>query len=189
MNIIFKKIIMTGSTYIEFDKAVSKGFLLIQKQVNPNFGLLIICGCNLGLRISDLLKLNFKDLKKDEFTIVEQKTGKIRTLQSNHHIKLALRYFEDSLSYKRGGKPFVSQKGTTYSIQQVNRLIKKYFSGNRISSHSLRKSFGRRVWEMNNKTDQALLYLSEIFNHSNTLVTRRYLGIRQEEIKDIYLNL
>jgi site-specific recombinase XerD len=35
----------------------------------------------------------------------------------------------------------------------------------------------------------ALIYLSEIFNHSSIAVTRRYLGIRQEQLKDIYMNL
>tara|TARA_R110002051_G_scaffold95783_2_gene165805 strand:- start:1493 stop:1696 length:204 start_codon:yes stop_codon:yes gene_type:complete len=67
--------------------------------------------------------------------------------------------------------------------------MKQYFGKNRISSHSLRKSFGRRVWENNGKSDEALTYLSEIFNHQSIAMTRKYLGIRADEIKDIYLNL
>lgn len=55
---------MTGSTYIEFDKATSKAKKLIRTSENPNFGLLIICGINLGLRIDDLLHLTFEQLKK-----------------------------------------------------------------------------------------------------------------------------
>lgn len=180
---------MHGSTYLDFNKAVTKGTKLIRSKENPNFGLLIICGCNLGLRISDLLKVDFNELKKDEFIIEEQKTGKRRVMQVNNHIKVALKYFEDTKAFKKGGSPFLSQKGTVYSVQQINRLIKQYFVGERLSSHSFRKTFGRRVWEMNGMTDKALLYLSEIFNHSNTLVTRRYLGIRSQEIKDIYLNM
>lgn len=178
-----------GSTYINFEKAIYKGQSLIKSGDNPNFGLLIICGINLGLRISDLLKLDWEQLKKDEFSILEMKTGKKRTITINDNIKSQLNYFKDNISYQKGGYPFMSQKGTIYSVQQVNRLIKKYFKGQRISSHSLRKSFGRRVWDVNGKSDEALLYLSEILNHSNTNVTRRYLGIRDEEITNIYLNL
>ncbi|MCL6264917.1 tyrosine-type recombinase/integrase [Flagellimonas myxillae] len=180
---------MVGSTYIDFDLAMTKGKKLIRSRENPNFGLLIICGINLGLRIDDLLHLTFKHLKQEEFAIIEGKTGKKRILQVNDNIRVALNFFDDDLTYSLDGHPFTSQKGSIYSVQHVNRLIKKYFKGKNISSHSLRKSFGRRVWENNNKTDEALLYLSEIFNHQSPAITRKYLGIRAEEIKNIYLNL
>ncbi len=180
---------MTGSTYIEYEKALSKGMKLITTNEDPNFGLLLVCGVNMGLRIGDLLRLDFHSLKSDEFNILEQKTGKSRTIQINNAVKLALSYFKDLPSYDLGGNVFVSQKGSIYSIQHVNRLVKKYFKGSNLSSHSLRKSFGRRVWENNGKSDEALLYLSEIFNHASPAITRRYLGIRAEEIRDIYLSL
>lgn len=45
-------------------------------------------------------------------------------------------YFEDEPGSFHA---FRSQKGTVYSIQQVNRLIKKYFKGSRLSTHPLRK--------------------------------------------------
>lgn len=180
---------MVGSTYIEFDKALDKGLKLIRTGENKPFGLLVVCGINLGLRISDLLELTFEDLKKDKIEIKERKTGKLRILTVNDNIRGALQYFVEDLSFELNGKAFVSQKGTVYSIQHVNRLIKKYFKGNRITSHSLRKSFGRRVWENNVRSDEALLYLSEIFNHTSTLETRKYLGIRSEEISNIYINL
>ena len=180
---------MVGSTYIDFSKATDVGKKLIRSKENPSFGLLIITGINLGLRIDDLLHLTFKQLNSESFTITEGKTKKKRTLQINDNIREVLTYFDYDLTNQLGGHPFTSQKGSIYSVQHVNRLIKKYFNGKDISSHSLRKSFGRRVWENNNKTDESLLYLSEIFNHSSPSITRKYLGIRAEEIKNIYLNL
>lgn len=180
---------MKGSTYIEFEQATNIGKKLIRSGENPKFGLLIIVGINLGLRIDDLLKLTFQQFKQSEFTIIEGKTGKKRVLQVNHNIQDVLRHFDKDLTYELDGHPFTSQKGSIYSVQHINRLLKKYFKGNRISSHSLRKSFGRRVWENNGKSDEALVYLSEIFNHQSIAMTRKYLGIRAEEIKDIYLSL
>jgi len=177
---------MVGSTYIEFDKANSKALKLIRSSENPNFGLLVIVGINLGLRISDLLKLTFKELRSDELKIIEQKTGKKRKLKINDNIKNALKYFD---SFDDHYYIFRSQKNSVYSVQHVNRLMKKYFKGSNISSHSLRKSFGRRVWNNNNQSEKALLYLSELFGHQSLSTTRKYLGIRQEELDNIYLSL
>ena len=68
---------------------------------------------------------------------------------------------------------------TTYSIKSA-----KVFS-----SHSLRKTFGRRVWLNECKQgrgEQALELLKELFGHSNVLITKRYLGIREDEILALY---
>ncbi len=175
---------MTGSIFIDFDKALNKGMKLIKTKENPSFGLLVVCGINLGLRIDDLLKVTLEDLRSDKIIITEGKTKKKRNLVINNNIKRALKYFKDS----ERGYAFKSQKKTVYSTQHVNRLIKKYFKG-KVSSHSLRKSFGRRVWSNDNESERSLIYLSEIFNHSSSLTTRIYLGIRQEELNAIYLNL
>lgn len=176
---------MTGSTYIDFDKALNKGFKLIKTKDNPTFGLLIVTGINLGLRINDLLRLTFEDLRRNKLLLVEGKTGKKRELVINENIKRALIYFEDAPD---SFYCFRSQKDQVYSTQHVNRLLKQHFN-KQTTSHSLRKSFGRRVWENDNYSERSLLYLSELFNHTSVAITRRYLGIRQEELNDIYINL
>jgi len=175
---------MIGATYLDFDKATAKGLKLIRTGDNPTFGLLIVVGINLGLRVGDLLSITFADLRKESFTIKEQKTGKDRELKVNDNIRAVLSYFNEPSEYFC----FRSQKSSVYSSQQVNRLLKKYFNKD-TSSHSLRKTFGRRVWNNYGKSDEALLYLSEIFNHTSPSITRKYLGIRQQEINDIYMNL
>ena len=89
------------------------------------------------------------------------------------------------------GKLFLSNQLKPFSTQYLNRATKVMFRKRdlTVSTRSLRKTFGRRVWDNNQQTDTALIYLFEIFNHSNIAVTRRYLGIRQEQLKDIYMNL
>lgn len=175
---------MTGSEYIDYDKALNKGMKLIKTEENPSFGLLVVVAVNLGLRIDDLLKLSFEDLRESKIEIIEGKTKKKRTLVINEHIHTALHYFDKDVR----GYAFTSQKGTPYSVQHVNRLIKKYFKG-KVSSHSFRKSFGRRVWSNDNESERSLIYLSELFNHSSPKITRTYLGIRQAELDNIYINL
>ncbi|MFD2726287.1 tyrosine-type recombinase/integrase [Hyunsoonleella rubra] len=175
---------MIGSDYIEFDRALNTGFKLLKSKKEKSFGFLIICGINLGLRVQDLLGLTFEELRSGELEIIEGKTKKRRTLIVNDNINKALKSF-DELDM---GFCFKSQKQSVFSKQQVNRLMKKYFKG-KVSSHSLRKTFGRRVWENDNESERSLVYLSEIFNHSSIQMTRIYLGIRQEELNEVYLSL
>jgi hypothetical protein len=53
----------------------------------------------------------------------------------------------------------------------------------------MRKTFGRRVYFNNNESDNALIYLMELYNHSSLMMTKKYLGIIQEELNNIYLSL
>ena len=56
----------------------------------------------------------------------------------------------------------------------------------KISKHSLRESGSRLIWKWNGHSDEYLIRLSSILNHSSTSITRKYLRISREEIKDIY---
>jgi len=180
---------LKGSTYIPYDEALKKGLKLLSTGKNPNLGLLIVCGINLGLRISDLKELTYGQLNTKEIVITEKKTGKQRTLTINPSVRLALSYHISSVWKKDEYKVFTTQKGSVPTTQHVNRLLKKVFPDYKVSSHSLRKSFGRQVYNNNGKSENALVFLSEIFQHSSLAITRKYLGIRDEEIKNIYLNL
>jgi site-specific recombinase XerD len=86
---------------------------------------------------------------------------------------------------------FVSQKGAVYKTQSINDILKTLFNTKKlqISSHSLRKSFARRVYQNHNESENSLVLLSDIFSHSSISITRRYLGIRSETISNVYLTL
>ena len=176
---------MTGSDYLDFDEALKVGMELIISKENPRLGLLIIVGINLGIRMENLLQFKFEDLRKETVEIIEGTNGKKRTLYINDNIRTALSLFQNEFN----GFAFKSQKKTIYSPQQVNRLLKKYFKEN-ISSHSLRKCFGRRVWQDDGQSERSLDYLCKLFQHTNVNSTRIYLGIAlKEELDNIYLNL
>ena len=181
---------LTKSDYIDFDKCLNTGRRLINSDKQSVIGLYIIVSIYTGLRISDVLGLKWSDLMKEDLLIKEKKTKKTRTIKINSTVHSVLSKFnlngEDDFIFK-------SQKGTVFSIQQINRVLKEIFKTEskhlNISSHSLRKSFGRRVYENNNESEKSLVYLSELFNHTSLSITRKYLGIRQEELNDIYLSL
>ena len=175
--------------------------LLAQLEKNEKFRdcLLIATGCYLGLRASDLLNLKWRDVyNKDELELVEKKTNKLRHLTINPFLKDIIHRSFDNLSIKPGNPLerylFENRKGEKLSIQYVNRNLHKIFDEYRVkvkngSTHTLRKTFGKRVWDMDGKSERALIYLSQIFNHSSTHITRKYIGIVQEDISNIYLSL
>ena len=180
----------TAADYLEFDTCLNKASKILKNDKQYRIAFLVILGINVGLRISDLKKIKFEDLEKTSLTIIEDKTKKKRVIQFNENVLKAFEVYKDRSIIKEGYL-FLSNRKTVFSTQYINKAIKKLFGRTNlnVSSHSLRKTFGRRVWNNNNQTDTALIYLSEIFNHSSIAITRRYLGIRQEQLKNIYLNL
>ena len=177
---------ITTSDYIQFDRATTVGEKLLKDEKLKTLGLYIIVSINTGLRISDVLSLKGENFKADTIKLIEKKTNKNREIKINENIKKAIKQY----GILTDGYLFISQKNTVYSIQSVNRLLKSVFKKEaktlNISTHSMRKSFGRKVYEVQGETERALNYLSELFNHTSLSVTRRYLGIRQEELNNIY---
>jgi integrase len=156
---------ITRSDYLEYDKVLNLGQKLVKENRKPILGLYLIIAINTGLRVSDILNLKWKDFEGDHIKLHEKKTGKFREIQINDNIKKVISKFERKSEFI-----FLSQKKTIYSIQQINVLLKQVFAREtktlNISSHSLRKSFGRRVYENNQESEKSLLYLSELFNHT-----------------------
>ena len=83
-------------------------------------------------------------------------------------------------------------KRQVYTVQRINVMLKEIKKKYRLqignfSCHSLRKTFGRQVYNMNNDNSElALVKLMELFNHSSVSITKRYLGLRQEELLNTY---
>lgn len=166
--------------------------------------LLVASGCFLGLRISDLLSLRWKDLTGEdkEINLVEKKTGKRRSLRLNPALSgLASRCYDKmhvrnpngyifTGQYYRLERPITRRRALQILSEAKSRYGIK--SAKVFSTHSLRKTFGRRVWLREcerGRGEQALLLLQEVFGHSSVQITRRYLGIRREEVLSVYDSL
>ena len=166
----------------------------LAKDENYKMSLLIALGCFTGLRISDILALRWEQiLSTEEFTIIEKKTGKKRVLRLNSQLQQhILECYEYIQPIGMKAPILVSQKGTVFTIQRINVILKEIKRKYRLkvknfSCHSLRKTFGRQVYNMNSENSElALVKLMELFNHSSLAITKRYLGLRQEEILQTY---
>ena len=166
----------------------------LAKDGNYKISLLIALGCFTGLRISDILALRWKQiLHVEEFTIIEKKTGKKRTLRLNPQLQQHVAECYEQIQPLGINAPIlVSQKGTIFTVQRINVILKEVKKKYRLkvknfSCHSLRKTFGRQVYNMNSENSElALVKLMELFNHSSIAITKRYLGLRQEEILQTY---
>jgi len=187
----------TKSDYIEWNKLQSL-ILKLERDGDWKFALLIAIGIYTGLRISDILLLRWRDIVEKEFIeITEMKTKKYRRIKINQNLSEII---ERMLSHNENELEkliFLNKfKTSTISVQYVNRKLKTLaFEHNlskeptKIKSHSLRKSFGRRVFENNDNSERALILLSEMFNHTSIKTTKIYLGIREKEIFEIYDSL
>jgi len=166
----------------------------LAKDGNYKMSLLVAIACFTGLRISDILSLRWwQILGVEEFTIIEKKTGKQRTIRLNPQLQQHIQECYEHIQPIGVKAPIlVSQKGTTFTVQSINRLLKQIKTKYKVkiknfSCHSYRKTFGRQVYNMNSDNSElALVKLMELFNHSSVSITKRYLGLRQEEILGCY---
>lgn len=160
---------------------------------------LIVIGLNTSLRISDILMLRWKDVYnyktgvyRQHLTVTEKKTQKSNIVAINAAIINALELLRESeKEMKPSDYLFSSQKGENRPITR-NRaftIIKEAASTlgfeDNISCHSLRKTFGYQAWKQG--VQPALLM--SIYNHSSYEITKRYLGINQDERDQVFLNI
>ena len=181
----------TSMDWDDFKSLISK----LERDKEFKFCLLVSIGVFTGLRISDLLKLNFSQFEETEIlNIQEQKTKKVRKIKINPDLKVIV----DRLRSKMGVVDldtliFVNKYGTkpidkSYVNVKLKELLKHYnvqVDGN-ASSHLFRKTLGNRVLRLNNYSNEAVILLMDLFSHSSPAVTKRYLGIREKEIYDVY---
>lgn len=174
-----------------------KNYYLDTKPNARNY-MLIVIGLNSALRISDILHLTCGDIfdfkrkeLKTHIIVQEQKTGKINRIYINREIRNTLNCCIRFTDKDEDSWLFESQlqKEQPLSRYQAYRLIKEAASvagmDTGISCHSLRKTFGYHAWKQG--TPPALLM--NIYNHSTYQITKRYLGIDQDDKDEVFKNI
>ena len=192
-----KKGTITTTSYMEWNDFVSL-ITRLEKDEDYKFSLLISIGVFTGLRISDLLTLKFSDLiGNDVLRITEKKTKKVRSIKINKDLKDIVERIVSKMKVTELNTLIFLNRFGTKSIDKsyVNVRLKEIFIryrikvGGNVSTHTFRKTLGRRVMEVNNYSNESLVLLMELFGHSSMSITKRYLGIREQEIHDVYDSL
>lgn len=169
-------------------------------EIQPNIRnyTLIIVGMNTALRISDILALTWEQVYHFETNtfykyihIKEQKTGKDTRIAMNKTVQDAFLLYLNSLKDPKpnhyifcGWKP-ERPICRSQAFRIIKNAGKEQHLSEDISCHSLRKTFGYHAW--NNGVIPVVLML--IYNHSSFAITKRYLGIEQEDKDTVFMNL
>ncbi|MEI5992442.1 hypothetical protein A5881_003998 [Enterococcus termitis] len=147
---------------------------------------LFLFGINTGLRMSDIVNRKVSDIKYSSTPqIIEKKTGKKRTLYLESMQSQIEDYIEnmddnDWLFPSRKGQGHLQPKAVYQIFQKVAAGLER----DDIGTHTLRKTFGYHYY----KRTKDIVFLMEIFGHSNQQITKRYIGITQDEISDSLKN-
>lgn len=172
-----------------------------------------VIGLHTGLRVSDMLRLRFCDLLNDDLTwrdeivIEEKKTKNTKKRRSNRHIAIggAIRdvvreyltreaeldheitldtyLFRSESRNARGNVPLHRNKVDDFLKQAAKET--GVAERVKVSTHTLRKSFGYRVLTMTGD----ITTLQKILCHSSPAVTLSYCGISRSDMERIYLDL
>ena len=185
-------------------------YLIENKRYRDN--MLFIVGINFGLRVSDLRVLRFSHLINDEcvfrdnFAILEKKTKNTRKHQRNRYITIntavieaVTLYLENTPDVKLSDYMFRSESNRgsgenqpihRNSIDRIMKGIAKDLGlGNKMATHSLRKTFAYHQMVMSGNDPRKLLLLQKMFGHSTAAQTLDYIGITGEEIEEAYRKL
>lgn len=163
------------------------------RATNSRDFLLFTMGINLALRASDLLSLKVKDVFDEASNVRryiwvrEKKTGKQKKLFLNSVV-------EDALLYHFRGRKLLWEQflftarrsGEQLDRQALWELVRKWTKNvgltGHYGTHSLRKTWGYIARVIHHKD---LPQIMEKLGHSNQEMTKRYIGITQEEINEL----
>lgn len=183
-------------------------YLIEKERYRDN--MLFIVGINFGLRVSDLVQLQFIHLIDESFSfrtsfpVLEKKTRNTRKVQRNRYItineavmdavELYLRHtsckLDDYMFRSESNRCTENKPMTRMSVDRIMKEVTQTLGINaKVATHTLRKTFGYHQMVMSGNDPRKLLLLQKIFGHSSSAQTLDYIGITREEIEDAYLGL
>lgn len=150
----------------------------------------------LGLRVSDIKKLTWRELIRQSSVIVtEKKTGKTKRIAIGESASERILYFYNKLDRpSMTSNVITNRKGRPVSTQYINRTLKDWIPKYNLpiknfSTHTFRKTFGRYVYESYGRTEESIIILNHIFRHHSIKTTIVYIGLTEEEVGNVFKNI
>ena len=175
---------LTTKQYKEIIQTMREGFCGCRP--NERIATALVLEGNLGLRISDIVKLRLCDIVLDgdryRLEIVEQKTGKSRIFT----VPLVIQQYIENYCLRNGLRrderifPL-----TERAIQKQLKIVCDYLGFEGISTHSFRKWYATEIYK-NSGYDIALV--QRLLQHSSAATTQRYIGMEPQRIEKAILN-
>ena len=170
---------LTTEQYKEIITTMREGFCGCRP--NERVATALVLEGNLGLRISDIVRLRPSDIVNDggrfRLSIVEQKTGKQRVFT----VPLVIQQYIENYCLRNGIGPTERIFPiTTREVQKILARVCDYLGYEGISTHSFRKWYATEIYK-NNGFDIALV--QRLLQHSSAAVTQRYIGIEPQRIE------
>ncbi|MCF2665272.1 tyrosine-type recombinase/integrase [Oscillibacter valericigenes] len=170
---------LTTEQYKEIIQAMKEGFCGCRP--NERIATALVLEGNLGLRISDIVKLRLCDIVRDgdryRLEIVEQKTGKSRVFT----VPLVIQQYVENYCLRNGiRRDELMFPITERAIQKQLKIVCDYLGFEGISTHSFRKWYATEIYK-NNGYDIALV--QRLLQHSSAAVTQRYIGMEPQRIE------
>ena len=170
---------LTTEQYKEIITTMREGFC--GSRPNDRVATALVLEGNLGLRISDIVRLRPRDVVFDggryRLAIIEQKTGKQRVFTVPLVIQQYIENYCLRNSIRANDLIFPI---TTREVQKILARVCDYLGYEGISTHSFRKWYATEIYK-NNGFDIALV--QRLLQHSSASVTQRYIGIEPQRIE------
>ncbi len=148
---------------------------------NRKLATILILQGNMGLRISDILRLTLESIVEDgsryRFDIVEKKTSKQRTFTVPNELYTIMQEYALDNRMTRQQRLFPI---TERSVQKSLKEVVEHLGYTRIGTHSFRKYFATRAYNQNHNIE----LVRRLLQHSYVSTTQRYIGISDAEIED-----
>jgi len=182
----------TAADPIQWDLLQSVITQLIEKKRYRD-ALMLAIPAYTGLRFSDYSGLKWGDLKGKEILVKEKKTGKVREITLSEGLKNIVSLCQQE-NNKKSDFIFANNSGKVFSIQYANQHLKRInieFKMNikNMQTHCLRKSFAATLWDRYDRSEEGLIIISKILNHSNISITKKYIGITDNMVRAAYNSL
>ena len=170
---------LTTEQYEEIITTMREGFCGCRP--NERVATALVLEGNLGLRISDILRLHPSDIVNDggrfRLSIVEKKTGKQRVFT----VPLVIQQYIENYCLRNGiGANDLIFPITERAVQKQLAIVCDYLGYEGISTHSFRKWYATEIYKANGY-DIALV--QRLLQHSSAAVTQRYIGIEPQRIE------